>query len=74
MKPEVIEETEGTVQKEDQQQKWINFFEVILTTMFTAALAGLKSQKSFSLFFKDLVPYSRKERTHKQQLLYLGFP
>lgn len=64
MKPEVIEETEETVQKEDEQQKWIHFFEVILTMMFTAALVGLKSQNSFSLFFKDLLPYSRKEHTH----------
>lgn len=74
MKPEVIEETEETVQNQDQQQKLINFFEVILTMMFTAALVGLRSQKLFSLFFKDLLPYSRKEQTHKQQFLCPGFP
>lgn len=74
MKTEVIENREETVQKEDQQQKWIHFFEVILSMMFTAALVGLKSQKSFSLFFKDFLPCLRRERTHRQQFLCPGFP
>lgn len=42
--------------------------------MFRATLVGIKSQKTFSMFFKDFLPYSRKEWTYKQQFLCLGFP
>lgn len=41
--------------------------------MFTAALVHLKSQKSFSLFFKDLLPCLRREQTHREQFLCSGF-